>query len=134
MTSCWSKISTGKQHPYFWCKSRGCSEYRKSTRAEKVDTGFEVTRRSNFQASGAWTFLSLQREVLLQNERIGDLRCIRSDLASVGRKRSFIDQIAPKALLRLSTTAAMPNLKGQRLNPDSPVLPVAHMPSVVRLQ
>ncbi len=40
MTSCWSKSSTGKRYPYYWCQSRDCSEYRKSIRAEKIDAGF----------------------------------------------------------------------------------------------
>ncbi len=41
MTSCWSRSGTGKRYPYFWCQTKGCSEYRKNIRAEKIDAGFE---------------------------------------------------------------------------------------------
>ncbi len=41
MTSCWSKSSTGKRYPYYWCQSRDCTEYRKSIRAEKIDASFK---------------------------------------------------------------------------------------------
>ncbi|WP_237072609.1 hypothetical protein [Pseudaestuariivita rosea] len=46
MTSCWSKSATGKRYPYYWCQTRDCSEYRKSIRAEKIDTGFEAILRA----------------------------------------------------------------------------------------
>jgi site-specific DNA recombinase len=42
MTSCWSKSANGKRYPYYWCQTRDCSEYRKSIRAEKIDTAFET--------------------------------------------------------------------------------------------
>ncbi len=46
MTSCWSKSATGKRYPYYWCQTRDCPEYRKSIRAEKIDTGFEAILRA----------------------------------------------------------------------------------------
>lgn len=46
MTSCWSRIGTGKRYPYFWCQTRDCSEYRKNIRAENVETGFQQVLRA----------------------------------------------------------------------------------------
>ncbi|WP_083464304.1 recombinase family protein [Phaeobacter sp. 11ANDIMAR09] len=46
MTANWSRSATGKRYPYFNCQTRDCSEYRKSIRAEKIDTGFEAILRS----------------------------------------------------------------------------------------
>ncbi len=52
MTSCWSKSGTGKRYPYYWCQTRDCSEYRKSIRAEKIDTGFEAILRAMTPSKG----------------------------------------------------------------------------------
>lgn len=46
LTSCWSKSKTGKKYPYFWCNKRGCSEYRKNIRSEKVDSAFETLMKN----------------------------------------------------------------------------------------
>ena len=46
MTACFARSATGKRYPYFNCQTRDCSEYRKSIRAEKIDTGFEAVLRS----------------------------------------------------------------------------------------
>ena len=41
LTACWSRSSTGKNYPYFWCKTKGCASFRKNIRAEKLDAAFE---------------------------------------------------------------------------------------------
>jgi site-specific DNA recombinase len=46
MTAYWAKSSTGRRYPYYNCQTRGCSEYRKGIRAEKIDTGFETILRA----------------------------------------------------------------------------------------
>ena len=47
MTACLAREALlGKRYPYFNCQTRDCSEYRKSIRAEKIDTGFEAILRS----------------------------------------------------------------------------------------
>ncbi|WP_319828631.1 recombinase family protein [Thalassovita sp.] len=46
MTAYWSRSATGKRYPYYNCQTRDCSEYRKSIRAEKIDTGFEDILRA----------------------------------------------------------------------------------------
>ncbi|MEH6521118.1 recombinase family protein [Sulfitobacter sp.] len=46
LTSCWSKSSTGKKYPYYWCMARDCTMYRKSMRAEKIDAAFDDVMQS----------------------------------------------------------------------------------------
>jgi site-specific DNA recombinase len=41
LTACWSKSSTGKKHPYYFCFNRECSANRKSIPRKKVETAFE---------------------------------------------------------------------------------------------
>jgi len=52
MTSCWSKSSTGKRYPYFWCQTKSCGMYRKSIRAEKIDAAFEEMMHSLAPSKG----------------------------------------------------------------------------------
>ena len=37
MTACWSKSKTGKKHPYYMCFKKGCPEYRKSIKRDKIE-------------------------------------------------------------------------------------------------
>ena len=41
MTACWS-TGRSKKYPYYLCQTKGCSEHRKSTRAEKLEGEFEA--------------------------------------------------------------------------------------------
>ena len=41
LTACWSKSKTGKKHPYYLCKTKGCVSYRKSIRREDLEEQFE---------------------------------------------------------------------------------------------
>ncbi len=46
MTAYHARSATGRRYPYYNCQTKGCSEYRKGIRAEKIDTGFEAILRS----------------------------------------------------------------------------------------
>ena len=46
MTACWSRSSSGKRYPYYWCQTRDCPDYRKSIRAERIDASFEQILQS----------------------------------------------------------------------------------------
>ena len=52
MTACWSKSSTGKRYPYFWCQTKTCEMYRKSIRAERSDAAFEKMMQSLAPSKG----------------------------------------------------------------------------------
>ena len=41
MTAAWSKGHNGK-YPYYFCHSKGCNDYRKSIRKEKIEDEFEA--------------------------------------------------------------------------------------------
>ena len=41
MTACWSKGRSAK-YPYYLCDTKGCAEYRKSFRKEKLEGEFEA--------------------------------------------------------------------------------------------
>ncbi len=41
LTSCWSKSKTGKKHPYYMCKTKGCVSYRKSIRRDQLEGDVE---------------------------------------------------------------------------------------------
>ncbi|MBN9304900.1 MAG: recombinase zinc beta ribbon domain-containing protein [Devosia sp.] len=41
LTACWSK-GRSKRYPYYLCDTRGCGEYRKSVRKEKLEGEFDV--------------------------------------------------------------------------------------------
>ncbi|UZD92131.1 recombinase family protein [Cognatishimia activa] len=42
LTASWSTSKTGKKHPYYWCKTKGCSCHRKSLRRADVEGAFET--------------------------------------------------------------------------------------------
>ena len=46
LTACWSTSKTGKKHPYYLCKTKGCGSYRKSIRRETLEGDFEALLRS----------------------------------------------------------------------------------------
>ncbi|MEE4538258.1 MAG: zinc ribbon domain-containing protein [Erythrobacter sp.] len=46
LTACWSTSKTGKKHPYYLCKTKGCESYRKSIRREVLEGDFEGLLRS----------------------------------------------------------------------------------------
>lgn len=46
LTACWSKSKTGKRHPYYWCKTRGCSQHRKSIRRGDLEGAMENVLRT----------------------------------------------------------------------------------------
>ncbi|WP_281823941.1 recombinase family protein [Jannaschia rubra] len=41
LTACWSTSNTGKKHPYYLCKTKGCESYRKSIRRDQLEEDFE---------------------------------------------------------------------------------------------
>ena len=41
LTASWSRSKTGKRHAYYWCKTRGCSEHRKSIRRADIEGAVE---------------------------------------------------------------------------------------------
>ncbi|MEM9968823.1 MAG: zinc ribbon domain-containing protein [Pseudomonadota bacterium] len=41
LTACWSKSRTGRKHAYYWCKTKGCSQHRKSIRRDALEQDFE---------------------------------------------------------------------------------------------
>ncbi len=45
MTACWSR-GRKKAYPYYLCQTKGCSEYKKSVRKEKLETEFEILLKS----------------------------------------------------------------------------------------
>ncbi len=73
MTACWSKSKTGKKHPYYWCKTKGCPSHRKSIRRADVEGHFEEFLQSMQPSTGlfelskalfshAWDMRSSQAE------------------------------------------------------------------------
>ncbi len=46
LTACWSKSRTGAKHPYFHCPKRGCENYGKSIRLDKIEGEFEALLQS----------------------------------------------------------------------------------------
>ena len=42
LTASWSRSKTGKRHPYYWCKTKGCPAHRKSLRRDLVEGDFEA--------------------------------------------------------------------------------------------
>lgn len=42
LTACWSTSKTGKKHPYYLCKTKGCESYRKSIRRDTLEGDFEA--------------------------------------------------------------------------------------------
>ncbi len=52
MTSCWSKSKTGKKHPYYMCKTKGCSSYRKSIKRDELEGEFEGLLKSMHSSRG----------------------------------------------------------------------------------
>ncbi len=41
LTACWSTSKTGKKHPYYLCKTKGCESYRKSIKRDQIEGDFE---------------------------------------------------------------------------------------------
>ncbi|MFG5384189.1 recombinase family protein [Yoonia sp. R2-816] len=41
LTACWSTSKTGKKHPYYLCKTKGCDSYRKSIKRDQIEGDFE---------------------------------------------------------------------------------------------
>ncbi|MBU2961585.1 recombinase zinc beta ribbon domain-containing protein [Citreicella sp. C3M06] len=46
LTACWSTSKTGKKHPYYLCKTKGCESYRKSIRRDTLEDDFEELLKS----------------------------------------------------------------------------------------
>ncbi|EEB84752.1 resolvase [Roseobacter sp. GAI101] len=46
MTACWSRSSTGKRYPYYWCMTKGCDLHRKSISGKKIDSAFDSLLQS----------------------------------------------------------------------------------------
>lgn len=46
LTACWSTSRTGKRHPYYWCKTRGCTQHRKSIRRDQLEEDFAGVLRT----------------------------------------------------------------------------------------
>jgi DNA invertase Pin-like site-specific DNA recombinase len=40
LTACWSRSKTGEKHAYYFCFARGCTEYRKSIRRDRIEGEF----------------------------------------------------------------------------------------------
>lgn len=40
LTACWSKSSTGKRHPYYFCHNRACESHRKSIPRDRIEDAF----------------------------------------------------------------------------------------------
>ncbi|MDY6857890.1 MAG: zinc ribbon domain-containing protein, partial [Pseudomonadota bacterium] len=52
LTACWSTSKTGKKHPYYLCKTKGCESYRKSIRRDMLEEDFEGLLQSLEPAQG----------------------------------------------------------------------------------
>lgn len=52
LTACWSTSKTGKKHPYYLCKTKGCESYRKSIRRDALEDDFEGLLQSLEPAQG----------------------------------------------------------------------------------
>ncbi len=57
MTSCWSRSSTGKRYPYYLCQTKGCTFYRKSLRAERIEEDFAKLMRGLSPSKGVMTMM-----------------------------------------------------------------------------
>ncbi|MEM1346876.1 MAG: recombinase family protein, partial [Pseudomonadota bacterium] len=42
LTACWSTSKTGKKHPYYMCFAKGCPDYRKSIRRDRLEDDFQA--------------------------------------------------------------------------------------------
>ncbi|GJL49739.1 MAG: resolvase [Nitrospirales bacterium] len=96
MTACWS-TGTGGKYPYYHCHSKGCIDYRKSIRKEKMEEEFEKlllqmrpSRNLFFVASTMFQELWTQRQAMAQQDGVS----LKSEIRQIERKvDQYLDRI-----------------------------------------
>jgi site-specific DNA recombinase len=97
MTASWTTGRNGK-HPYYHCKTRGCSLNGKTARRKDVEDKFEAILRSIKPKEKT---LALTKEILLDvwNKRIADVEGVKKnhekELDDIRAKtRNFLDRLS----------------------------------------
>ncbi len=96
MTSCWSRGRNGN-YPYYFCDTKGCPDYRKSIRKEKLESDFEVLLEGLCPSE---KFVALAKEMFREswearnaNKKEGLLLC-KAELQALERKEAqFLDRL-----------------------------------------
>ena len=89
MTSCWSKSKTGERHPYYMCKTKGCTSYRKSIRRDQLEGDFAGLLRRLQPSRGLFTvakamFTDIWKMKL--SRAVEDRRQLESRLSGIDRQ------------------------------------------------
>lgn len=88
LTACWSKGRTQK-YPYYLCKTKGCAEYRKSIKRDKLEGDFEALLKELKPAANLFTMafeifrdLWAEKEATVEEDRVA----IQSQITQNERK------------------------------------------------
>ncbi|MEM1074133.1 MAG: hypothetical protein AAGI36_06740, partial [Pseudomonadota bacterium] len=97
LTASWSRSKTGKRHAYYWCKTRFCSEYRKSIRQAGIEGAVEDVLAS-LQPQPALTkaaTATFRRAWCIRTEQIKEaMHAAKDKLSNIDRKfDSLLDLI-----------------------------------------
>ena len=98
MTAGNSRSRTGKLYPYYFCQRRGCDDYRKSIRAEKLESEFE-TFLKKLQPSAA--LLKMARAMLAdlwQSQTDVHRKLARDYRTEVAQTERKIDQLVERIM------------------------------------
>ncbi|MEM7547586.1 MAG: recombinase family protein [Pseudomonadota bacterium] len=97
LTACWSTSKTGKKHPYYLCKTKGCDSYRKSIRRDQLEGDFEALLQ---QLQPSKSLVGLAKEMFsdLWNMRLAqaedDTKARQRDIHKIDKQiESLLDRI-----------------------------------------
>lgn len=96
LTSCWSK-GRNKKYPYYHCNTKGCPDYKKSVRKEKIEEEFE-TLLAKLRPSQNLFYLALEMFRDLWEERLEKSKMhgqsLNAEISRIERKiQTFMSRI-----------------------------------------
>lgn len=121
MTSCWSKSSTGKKHPYYMCYQKECVSYRKSIRRDQIEGDFEGLLSSMQPTKEIITFAKgMFRDIwdVLTAQGQTDKKTLKKQLRQTEHEISqFLDRIVETNTASVITTyeRRIANLEAEKL-------------------
>lgn len=120
MTGCWSQGKREK-YPYYYCFTKGCTEFRKSIRKEKMEAEFE-TLLLELKPSRELFFTALDMFRELWNDRQGksadEIIALKQELSQIDvRVGQFLDRIISTDSPRVITAyeQQIEKLEGQKI-------------------
>ena len=116
MTACWS-TGRSRKYPYYMCDTRGCTEYRKSVRRERIEGDFEALLTSMVPARDLFLMVYQMLEDLWDHLRTLTSRNVaeaKQELAQIERKTE--------------------QLVGRIIEADSPTLIAAYENQIKKLE